>query len=155
MLRKALRMQYFVALVFSLLIELFEIFFFFFLQFSLHEWYTAEGFSDNKLFWEVLLNHGKESICIFDCGLQKRATFEEFIKEGIHFIVWFITPDAITVNPRGVVSTLSAWFMSTSTSELTSHVSFIIGDSFSILILVLPNSCLNSFFTCCVYNSCS
>ncbi len=46
----------------------------------------AEGFSDNKLFREVLLNHGKESICIFDRGLQKRATFEEFIKEGIHFI---------------------------------------------------------------------
>ncbi|MGL9762357.1 MAG: hypothetical protein ACR5LB_09510 [Wolbachia sp.] len=26
----------------------------------------AEGFSDNKLFREVFLNHGKESICIFD-----------------------------------------------------------------------------------------
>ncbi|WCR58644.1 MAG: hypothetical protein PG978_000546 [Wolbachia endosymbiont of Ctenocephalides felis wCfeF] len=35
------------------------------------------------MFREVLLNHGKESICIFDRGLQKRATFEEFIKEGL------------------------------------------------------------------------
>jgi len=38
------------------------------------------------LFREVLLNQGKELICIFDRGLQKCATFEEFKKEGIHFI---------------------------------------------------------------------
>ncbi|WP_338063663.1 IS4 family transposase [Wolbachia endosymbiont of Folsomia candida] len=46
----------------------------------------AKGSSDSTSFREMILNHGQESICIFDRGLQKRATFEEFIDKGIHFI---------------------------------------------------------------------
>ncbi|KLT22667.1 transposase (IS4 family) like-protein [Wolbachia endosymbiont of Armadillidium vulgare str. wVulC] len=46
----------------------------------------AEGFSDHKSFREMILNHGQESICIFDRGLQKRAAFEEFLKKDIHFV---------------------------------------------------------------------
>lgn len=46
----------------------------------------GQGSSDSKLFQEMILEHGKGSICIFDRGLQKRKIFNEFTEQGLEFI---------------------------------------------------------------------
>lgn len=53
-------------------------------QFKLHS--TQQGSGDTTLFRELILEHGRESICIFDRGLQKRKTFQEFSKNEIKFL---------------------------------------------------------------------
>ena len=53
-------------------------------KFKLHT--EQEGSGDTTLFRELILEHGRESICIFDRGLQKRKTFQEFSENGINFV---------------------------------------------------------------------
>lgn len=45
-----------------------------------------EKSGDTVLFREMILKHGKNSICVFDRGLQKRRTFQEFTEKEIQFV---------------------------------------------------------------------